>query len=230
MGEVETGLYLVSTPIGNLEDITLRALRTLKEVDVIAAEDTRRTSNLLKFYDIQKPLTSYYDHNKERRAGELIQKLKTGKSIALVSDAGTPGISDPAYYLVRIALREGIRVIPIPGPSAPIAALQVSGLPPDRFAFEGFLPRKKGRRESRLKELREEERTILLFEAPHRLLATLRCILEVLGDRNAAICRELTKKFEEVLRGKVSELIRELEKRRPRGELVIVLEGRCSPR
>ncbi len=227
--QLEAGLYLVSTPIGNLEDITLRALRILREADLIAAEDTRRTANLLKVYQIEKPLTSYYDHNKERRAPQLAQEVRRGKRVALVSDAGTPGISDPAYYLVRIVLREGMRVIPIPGPSAPIAALQVSGLPPDRFAFEGYLPRKKGKREKRLRELREEERTIILFEAPHRLLDSLRNILEILGDRKAAICRELTKKFEEVLRGRVSELIEDIENRKPRGELVIVLEGGCSP-
>jgi len=228
--ELEAGLYLVSTPIGNLEDITLRALRVLRQADLIAAEDTRRTFKLLKVYEIEKPLTSYHDHNKERKAPRLIEEMRKGKKVALVSDAGTPGISDPAYHLVRMALQEGMKVVPIPGPSAPIAAIQVSGLPPDRFAFEGFLPRKKGKRDRRLEELREEKRTIILFEAPHRLLPSLRSILEILGDRRAAICRELTKRFEEVLRGTVSELIGEVEKREPRGEMVVVVEGRCAAR
>lgn len=230
MEELEAGLYLVSTPIGNLEDITLRALRVLRGVDLVAAEDTRRTNNLLRFYNIEKPLTSYYDHNKESKAPKLVKELRRGKKIALVSDAGTPGISDPSYYLIRMVLKEGMKIVPIPGPSSPIAALQVSGLPPDRFAFEGFLPRKRGDRRRRLEELRGERRTIVLFEAPHRILRALRDILDILGDRRAAICRELTKRFEEVLRGRVSELIQELERKRPKGELVIVLEGECSPR
>jgi len=218
-------LYLVSTPIGNLEDITLRALRVLKEADLIAAEDTRRTRLLLQRYQISRPMTSYHDHNKEARSPFLLDKLLQGKSVALASDAGTPGISDPAFYLVRLAIEHGVPVVPVPGPSALVSALIVSGLPPDRFAFEGFLPSKSGRRQSRLKALAREERTLLFFESPHRLKRTLEDILEVLGDRRAAVARELTKKFEEIARGSVSQLLDHYGEKKPRGEVVIVLAG-----
>lgn len=218
-------LYLVSTPIGNLEDITLRALRVLKEVELIAAEDTRRTRRLLRHYQISRPLISYHDHNKETRSPSLLEKLNSGKSLALVSDAGTPGISDPAFYLVRLAIQHGVPVVPVPGPSALISALIVSGLPPDRFAFEGFLPAKSGRRRRKLKALAGEERTILFFESPYRLKRTLEDILEIMGDRRATVARELTKKFEEVTRGTVTQLLEHYGEKKPRGEVVIVLTG-----
>jgi 16S rRNA (cytidine1402-2'-O)-methyltransferase len=219
-------LYLVSTPIGNLEDITFRAVRVLGEADLIAAEDTRRTRRLLERFQISRPIVSYHDHNKEMRSPQLLDKLLSGKTVALVSDAGTPGVSDPAFFLVRMAIQRGVPVIPVPGPTALISALIVSGLPPDRFAFEGFLPAKKGRRRSRLEALTAEERTILFFESPHRLLHTLEDIAEVLGDRRAAVARELTKKFEEVRRGTVSQLLEHFQQTKPRGEVVIVLAGR----
>ncbi len=218
-------LYLVSTPIGNLEDITLRALRVLKEVELIAAEDTRRTRRLLRHYQISRPLISYHDHNKEARSPSLLEKLNSGESLALVSDAGTPGISDPAFYLVRLAIQHGVPVVPVPGPSALISALIVSGLPPDRFAFEGFLPAKSGRRRRKLKALAGEERTILFFESPYRLKRTLEDILEIMGDRRATVARELTKKFEEVTRGTVTQLLEHYGEKKPRGEVVIVLTG-----
>jgi len=219
-------LYLVSTPIGNLEDITFRALRMLQEADLIAAEDTRRTRRLLDHYDISRPLISYHDHNKQHRSIRLLEALQEGKSVALVTDAGTPGISDPAFFLVRMAIGHDVPVVPIPGPTSPIAALIVSGLPPDRFVFEGFLPVKAGKRRARLRELAGEDRTIVLFESPHRLIRTLHEIQDSLGDRQAAVARELTKKFEEISRGPVSQLIATYSERKPKGEMVIVLAGR----
>ena len=225
---VKAGLYLVSTPIGNMEDITLRAIRILKEVDIIASEDTRRSGLLLKKYNIEKPLLSYHDHNKVERTPEIIEKLKNGKSFALISDSGTPGISDPGFYLVREAIKEGIPIIPIPGPTALISGLIVSGLPTDRFAFEGFLPRRKGRRRKRLQRLVNEERTMIFFEAPHRLLYFLQDLQEILGDRRIAVLRELTKKFEDIERGRVSEFISIYRQKRPKGEFVIVVEGNKS--
>jgi 16S rRNA (cytidine1402-2'-O)-methyltransferase len=220
-------LYLVSTPIGNLEDITLRALRVLEEADLLAAEDTRRTRLLLQRHRISRQITSYHDHNKEAKSRLLLQKLLRGKSVALASDAGTPGISDPAFYLVRLAIEHQVPVVPVPGPTSLISALIVSGLPPDRFAFEGFLPRKSGRRRARLMALAHEERTILLFESPHRLKRTLEDILEIMGDRRVAVARELTKKFEEVSRGSVAQLLDHFGEKRVRGEVVIVVAG-CS--
>jgi len=217
-------LYLVSTPIGNLEDITLRALRILKEANLIAAEDTRRTGVLLKHFGIQNRMESYHDHNKMRKAPMLLNRLRQGDSVAVVSDAGTPGISDPAYYLVRRAAEAFIPVVPIPGATAAVAGLTVSGLPTDRFVFEGFLPVKKGRK-SRLEALARETRTIILYEAPHRLLRTLSDLLEVLGDRTTAVCRELTKKFEETLRGPISEIIRVFSERKPKGEFILIIKG-----
>lgn len=218
-------LYIVSTPIGNLEDITLRALRVLKTVRIIAAEDTRHTQNLLQHYVIHTHQTSYHDHNKEEKGEILISKLKEGDDVALVSDAGTPGISDPGYYLINRAIEEGITVTPIPGPTASIAALSISGLPTDSFVFEGFLPAKRMARQKRLRELSAERRTMILFEAPHRLLASLKDIKEVLGDRRLVLTRELTKVFEEVLRGNVSGVIRQIEGRKVKGEITIILEG-----
>jgi len=211
-----------------MEDITLRAIGILKEVDIIASEDTRRSGLLLKKYNIKKPLLSYYDHNKLERTPEIIKRIKEGESFALVSDAGTPGISDPGFYLVREAIKEGIPVIPIPGPTALISGLVVSGLPTDRFAFEGFLPRRKGRRRKRLQQLVDEERTMVFFEAPHRLLYFLQDLQEILGDRHIAVSRELTKKFEDIERGNVSDFLDTYKQKKPKGEFVIVVEGSKS--
>ena len=223
---VEPGvLYLVSTPIGNLEDITLRALRVLKEVDLVAAEDTRHTGILLKHYDLHKKLISYHDFNKEKQAPLLIKRLKANQSVAVVSDAGTPGISDPGYYLVQLAIQENIKVVPIPGASAFLSALVVSGLPTDRFVFEGFLPAKSGKRRKRLEQLREEERTLIFYESPHRFAKTLDDISEILGQRKLVVARELTKKFEEILRGIPQVIRKSLDEHKIKGELVILIEG-----
>jgi 16S rRNA (cytidine1402-2'-O)-methyltransferase len=194
-------LYVVATPIGNLEDITLRAIRILKEVRLIAAEDTRRTRILLDKYEISTPLTSLYDQNEAKKSGLLIARLLKGEDVAYVSDAGTPGISDPGYILVREAVSRGIRVAPIPGASALIAALSVSGLPMDSFVFLGFLPSKSMRRRKLLTSLREDERTLIFYESPHRLLASLKDIAAVLGDREMVVSREMTKIHEKFLRG-----------------------------
>ena len=223
---VEAGvLYVVSTPIGNLEDITLRALKVLKEVDLVAAEDTRRTGLLLKHYGIKNRLESYHDFNKEKKAPALIEELKSGRSVAVTSDAGTPGVSDPCYLLLKLALEEKIKVVPIPGASALLSALVVSGLPTDRFAFEGFLPAKPGKRRKRLEELRQEKRTLIFYESPHRLLKTLQDISEILGERRTVAARELTKKFEEIRRGTPEEIKGYFEKSKVKGELVLVIEG-----
>jgi len=218
-------LYLVATPIGNLDDFSPRGQRVLGEVDVIAAEDTRHTGQLLARFGIAKPLVSYHDHNKDRRTPELIERLRAGASVAIVSDAGSPGISDPAFTLVRAAVEAGLPIVPVPGPSSALCALEVSGLPTDRFAFEGFLPRKSGRRRTRIEELRADPRTLIFFESPHRLRATLAGLLEGMGDRPASVSRELTKKFEETRRGPLSALITWAEGRTPRGEFVIVVGG-----
>ncbi|MCK4859043.1 MAG: 16S rRNA (cytidine(1402)-2'-O)-methyltransferase [Candidatus Omnitrophica bacterium] len=218
-------LYIVSTPIGNLKDISLRALEVLESVHLIAAEDTRRTKKLLLHYKIKTSLVSYFDYNKAARADLLLKKLKEGRDVALVSDAGTPCISDPGFYLAGLAIKENIVLTPIPGASALLSALVVSGAPPDRFVFEGYLPRKSKKRELRLKEIVKEKRTVILYEAPHRLLKTLRNLLDFLGDKELAICRELTKKFEEVKREKISELITYFENKGIKGEFVIVIPG-----
>lgn len=222
---LKLGLYIVSTPIGNLEDITLRALSILKEVDTIACEDTRRSRVLLNCYKIKKPLISFNDHNKERRTPELIKRIKNGESIALISDAGTPGVSDPGFYLIRESIREGIEIIPIPGPSAFLSGLVVSGLPCDRFVFEGFLPKREGKKKKRLEALKYEPRTMVFYESPYRLIRTLENMLSILSNRRVAIARELTKKFEEVMRGRISELLPQLEDRRIKGEAVLIVEG-----
>lgn len=219
-------LYLVATPIGNLEDITLRALRILKEVDLIACEDTRRTRKLLTHYGIGKRLTSYYDYNKEKKAPWLVKNLLEGRSLALVSDAGTPGISDPAFYLVRLAIREGIEITPIPGPNAALSALISSGLPTDRFAFEGFLPSKPGPRRRKLEDLESERRTLIFYESPHRLLATLQDMAAVFGERRVALAKELTKRFERITRGTLNQLIHQLSQEKIKGEWVILVEGK----
>jgi 16S rRNA (cytidine1402-2'-O)-methyltransferase len=218
-------LYIVATPIGNLEDITLRAIRVLKEVKLIAAEDTRHTQILLSHYDIRTPLTSYYEHNEKVKARQLIARLERGEDIALVSDAGVPAISDPGYRIVVEAIKAGIHVTPIPGASALTAALSVSGLPTDRFAFEGFLPAKKKERRDRLHALRAEARTLVFYEAPHRLVESLHDIHELLGDRDVVVAREVSKIHEEFLRGPVSDLIGKLSDREIRGELTIVIKG-----
>lgn len=216
-------LYIVATPIGNLKDITLRALETLKSVDLIAAEDTRHTRKLLAHYDIHIPLTSYFEHNKLTKATYLVKVLKEGKDIALVSDSGTPGISDPGFTIIRLALANDIPVISIPGPCALIAGLVVSGKPTHKFVFEGFLPPKQGARKKRLKVLLSEERTVIIYESPHRLLKTLADMQEVFGEKEIAIAREMTKKFEELKRGKISECVRYFTENPPRGEFVIIL-------
>jgi 16S rRNA (cytidine1402-2'-O)-methyltransferase len=220
-------LYIVSTPIGNLEDITYRAVSVLSTVDLIAAEDTRTSSILLKHYNIHKPLISYYSYNEVQRTPELILKMKNGTSIALVSDAGTPGISDPAYRVIRAALDEHINVVAIPGASAVLPALIVSGLPSDRFVFEGFLPLKKGRK-TKLKQLATEERTVVLYESPHRILKTLRELQEYFGDRQICVARELTKKFEEIIRGTISEAHSCFLSKSIKGEFVLVVAGNVS--
>jgi 16S rRNA (cytidine1402-2'-O)-methyltransferase len=222
---VEPGaLYVVSTPIGNLDDITRRAVLVLGSVDLVAAEDTRKTRVLLDHLGIRTQVVSHYSYNESRRIPQLIDQLKRGQSVAIVTDAGTPGISDPAFGVVRRAVEEGIKVFPVPGASALLAALVISGLPIDRFVFEGFLPVKKGRRRV-LERLREEERTIVLYESPHRIERTLSDLLNALGDRRAVIARELTKKFEEVVRGTLSEALHAVRAKPPRGEYVLLVEG-----
>jgi 16S rRNA (cytidine1402-2'-O)-methyltransferase len=218
-------LYVVSTPIGNLEDITLRALKILKGVGLIAAEDTRTTRNLLRHFEIEKDCISYHSHNEIKRIPELLDRLRAGVAVAVVSDAGTPGISDPAALLISAAVDAGIRVVPIPGASAALAALVVSGFHTDRFHFEGFLPIKK-RRQTRIRELAEEERTIILYESVHRLPRTLRDLHEQFGDRRASVSREITKLFEETVRGTLPDLIAHFERHEPRGEFVVVIEGK----
>ena len=218
-------LYLVATPIGNLDDFSPRGQRVLKDVDVIAAEDTRHTGQLLSRFGMTRPLVSYHDHNKDRRTPELIDRLCAGEAVAIVSDAGSPGISDPAFTLVRAAVEAGLPIVPVPGPSSALCALEVSGLPTDRFAFEGFLPRKSGRKRARIEELRADPRTLIFFESPHRVRATLADLLEGMGDRPASVSRELTKKFEETRRGPLSALVAWAEEKTPRGEFVIVVAG-----
>jgi 16S rRNA (cytidine1402-2'-O)-methyltransferase len=218
-------LYLVGTPIGNLEDITARAIRILGEVAVIAAEDTRQTRKLLHHFNIQTQLISYHEHNQRTAGPAIIERILAGDSVALVTDAGMPAISDPGEDLVRLALEAGIRVEPIPGPTAFVTALVVSGLPTDRFAFDGFLPTKKKEREAALERLKREERTVLLYEAPHRLIETLADLDRVLGARPMAAARELTKLHEEVVRGTPAELLAHFRERAPRGEFVLVIGG-----
>jgi 16S rRNA (cytidine1402-2'-O)-methyltransferase len=218
-------LFVVATPIGNLEDITLRAIRILSEVDLIAAEDTRQTKILLTRHSINTPMTSYHKFNIRSRTPQLIELLKQGQNIALVSDSGMPGVSDPGHEIIRESIDQNIRVEVIPGPSAAITALVVSGLPTDHFLFEGFLPRKPGKKTKRLKELKNEEGTIIIYESPFRLARTLEDIRMVWGERRVAICRELTKKFEEVIRGKAGEVLEKIKGRKIRGEVVVVVEG-----
>jgi 16S rRNA (cytidine1402-2'-O)-methyltransferase len=216
-------LYIVSTPIGNLKDITLRAIETLKAVDLIAAEDTRQTKVLLDHYEIQKPITSFFDHNQTIKGQHLLGLLKEGKSIALVTDAGTPGISDPGYSLIKLAYDNNIQVQVIPGVTALITALTLSGLPAHRFVFEGFLPPKTVGRCKKLESFKEEEGTVIFYESPHRLLKTLEDIHKVFNDPYLVVARELTKMFEEVKKGKTSELITHFTAHSPKGEFVLLL-------
>lgn len=216
-------LYLVATPIGNLEDISLRALRVLSGVRLIAAEDTRKTRRLLNAYNMEIPLTSYHEHSERAKLDYLLGYLEK-EDLALVSEAGTPGLSDPGYDLIIAAIERGISVVPIPGPSAVIAALVVSGLPTDQFAYVGFLPRRKGQRQRLLGSVSDEPRTIVAFEAPHRLKEALTDIEEILGNRRVSVCRELTKVHEEVFRGRVSQAREHFDE--PRGEFSLVIEGK----
>ncbi len=219
-------LYLCATPIGNLSDMTFRVQETLKQVDLIAAEDTRNSLKLMNYFDIHTPMTSYHEYNKVEKAHTLIQKLQEGQDIALITDAGTPGISDPGEVLVAMCLKEGIRVTSLPGPAACITALTMSGLPTRRFCFEGFLPTDHKDKKDVLKDLQEESRTIIIYEAPHHLKKTLKELYEALGDRRISICRELTKKFETVVPTTFSGALAMYEKEEPRGEYVLVIEGK----
>ena len=218
-------LYIVATPIGNLEDITLRALRVLKEVDLIAAEDTRHTQILLRHFGIRTPLTSYHEHNERTKARRLIERLKQGKNVALVSDAGTPAISDPGFRLIVEAIQAKVSVVPLPGASALTAVLSAGGLPTDRFVFEGFLPVKQKERRERIQRLRAETRTLVFYEAPHRLQETLADMRAILGDREIVLAREVSKVHEEFLRGSIGELIRQIGDGEIRGELTLVIKG-----
>ncbi|MEE9232072.1 MAG: 16S rRNA (cytidine(1402)-2'-O)-methyltransferase [Nitrospirales bacterium] len=217
-------LSIVSTPIGNLEDMSFRAIRILKEASVIAAEDTRRTQKLCTYYQIKTPLTSYHDFNKEEKTDLLVHRLREGNSVALVCDAGTPLISDPGFYLVQRAIEAHIPLIPIPGPSSILTALCVSGLPTDRFIFEGFVPRKPGAREKFFLGLKDESRTIIVFETQHRIKKTLGVIKNTLGNRHIVMTRELTKLHEEILRGEIDEIVKILEKKSIKGEITLLIK------
>ena len=221
-------LYIVATPIGNLDDFSQRAVETLKAVDVIASEDTRIARQLLGKFGIQVPLISFFEHNEDKRIPELIRHLETGEAVALISDAGTPLISDPGYRLVREVATRDIRIVPVPGPSAVMAALSVSGLPTDRFTFVGFLPRKASKRKKELQKLTELTHTVVIFESPYRLLKTLQDMAEIMGDRQVVVCRELTKKFEEILRGIPAELLKILSDRTIKGEITLVVAGKMK--
>lgn len=218
-------LYIVPTPIGNLEDMTYRAVRILKEVDLIAAEDTRNTKKLLNYFEIHTSLTSYHEHNKETSGNHLIQQLRDGKTIALVSDAGMPAISDPGYELVRDAIKNDIPVVSLPGANAALTALTASGIHPQPFYFHGFLSRRKKERDEELEKLKSQEATIILYEAPHRLKETIQVLFSAFGNRNVAICRELTKKYEEFIRGTLSEILEWVNTNEIRGEFCIIIEG-----
>lgn len=214
---------MVATPIGNLEDITLRALRILKEVDLIACEDTRQTMKLLAHFDIQKRMVSYHEHNEITRAAEIVIDLEQGAKVALVSDAGTPVVSDPGHHLVSLCLRHGIQVVPVPGASAIVAALAASGMPIEQFAFVGFLPSRPTERRKALREIGAERRTVVLYEAPHRLIETLEDALEILGNRPAVVAREVTKLYEEFLRGHLETLLEDVKRKAPRGEITLLI-------
>jgi len=219
-------LYIVSTPIGNLEDMTQRAVRVLGEVDLVACEDTRHTRKLLNHYGIKTKTVSYHEHNERDRAAELLEALKSGLNVAIVSDAGTPGISDPGFRVVRTAIEEGLRVVPLPGPTAFVSALVASGLPGDQFFFDGFLPARSGARRTRLAELQSIPATLIFYEAPHRITESLRDAREILGEREAVVARELTKMHEEIIRGRLSELATRFSEAipEPRGEMVLLID------
>jgi 16S rRNA (cytidine1402-2'-O)-methyltransferase len=217
-------LYLVATPIGNLADITHRALQVLRDVDLIACEDTRHTHKLLQHYGIDTKTISYHEHNEQQRARELIEQLQQGKNVAVVSDAGTPSISDPGFRLVRSAIEHDIRIVPLPGPSALVASLVAAGLPTDEFFFGGFLPARSGARRGRVEEMRSIPATLIFYEAPHRLAASLRDAYEILGEREAVVARELTKLHEEIRRGRLSELAEHYSTVEPRGEIVLLID------
>jgi 16S rRNA (cytidine1402-2'-O)-methyltransferase len=219
-------LYIVATPIGNLKDVSLRALEVLKSVDLIAAEDTRHTRKLLAHYDIHTPLTSYFEHNSLAKGPYLVRLLQEGKQIALVSDSGTPGISDPGYRLIELVIANGIALTVIPGPTALIGALVVSGLPSDRFVFEGYLPVKAGARKKKIAELSEQTATVICYESPYRVLKSLQDLADLLGEREIVIVRELTKKFEEIVRGSAQAMLAHFTSHAPQGEFVIVIRGK----
>lgn len=227
MEKTQGKLYLVSTPIGNLKDITIRALEVLKKVDLVIAEDSRRSLKLFEYFDIESKLdTSYYQGVEKKRAGKIVKKLKEGRNIALITDAGTPLISDPGYPLVKLAREEGVEVIPIPGPVALIAGLIASGLPVNSFIFDGTLPKSDKKKRDYFKKMKLEKRTIVLYESPHRITATLEIIQEILGDREIALCRELTKRYEEIIKGTPSEILDHITiKDKVRGEMTLVIQG-----
>lgn len=221
-------IYLVATPIGNLEDITIRALNTLRNADIIAAEDTRQTLKLLNHFEIKKPLISYHEHNQKESGEKLVAEALEGKNIALVTDAGTPGISDPGEGIVKLAIEQGVKIFLIPGAAALIYGLVVSGISTARFVFEGFLPTDKKGKKERLMNLKNEEKTIIFYEAPHKLIRTLQDMYDNFGDRKIAMCRELTKKYEEIIRCSLSEAIKMYNEKKPLGEYVIVMEGKSK--
>ncbi|NHM33477.1 16S rRNA (cytidine(1402)-2'-O)-methyltransferase [Neobacillus terrae] len=218
-------LYLVPTPIGNLEDMTFRAVRILKEADLIAAEDTRNTKKLCNHFEITTPLISYHEHNKEAIGGKLIEKLREGAKIAVVTDAGTPAISDPGFELIESAIKEKLTVVPLPGANAAVTALIASGLLSQPFYFYGFLNRQKKEKRKELEELKKQQASLIFYESPHRLKDTLALLLEVLGDRRIAVCREITKKYEEFIRGTISEIVSWADENDPRGEFCLIIEG-----
>ena len=218
-------IYLIPTPIGNISDITRRGIEILEEADIVACEDTRVSGRLLSRFNIRKKLVSYHNFNEQSRAENLIKEVLSGKIVAVISDAGSPGISDPAFRIVRAAIENDIPLEALPGPTALIPALTISGLPTDRFTFEGFLPRTSGARTKRLEEISKYPHTIIFYESPHRIVKLLAAILETIGDRNASLAREISKKFEEIIRGTVSELLAVAESRRLKGEIVLVLAG-----
>ncbi len=228
MSQSSGRLFIVGTPIGNLEDVTLRALRVLREADLIAAEDTRRTGQLLARYDIRKPMISCHEHNEARRTQELMRELQSGRSVALVTDAGMPTVSDPGLRLVRAAAQAGIAIESAPGPSAVTAALSVSGLAPGPFLFAGFLPHKSSQRRKQLERLAGLDCALVFFESPYRLVKSLTEMRSVLGNRQAVVARELTKKFEQVMRGDLDDLLKKLENRTVRGEITVIVEGSTS--
>jgi 16S rRNA (cytidine1402-2'-O)-methyltransferase len=218
-------LYLVPTPIGNLDDITERALQILEHVDIVACEDTRVSGRLLSHYGIKKQLVSYHEFNERERASLLLGKIKNGETVAVVTDAGSPGISDPAYRIVRLAIDHDIKIEALPGPCALIPALSASGLPTDRFFFEGFLPHKGGPRQKRLEEIKEYQHTLIFYESPHRVEKSLKAMLETFGNRQACLAREISKKFEEYLRGTIQEILDTISQRKVKGEIVLVIAG-----